>query len=74
MLQDALAKLEAVFVFVCERKGGRKEDTARLCMRRAMRCCKSAKTCTRGWVTKLKEAVVPAGRKGGGSVGMWKPS
>ncbi len=25
-------------------------DTARLCMRRAMRCCKSAKTCTRIWV------------------------
>jgi hypothetical protein len=43
-------------VFVCERerKGGRKEDTARLCMRRAMRCCKSAKTCTRGWVRERK--------------------
>jgi len=57
MLQDALvAALEAVFVFVCvrERKGGRKEDTARLCMRRAMRCCKSAKTCTRGWVRERK--------------------
>jgi hypothetical protein len=25
MLQDALAKLEAVFVFVCEREGGREE-------------------------------------------------
>jgi hypothetical protein len=25
-------------------------------------------------MTKLKEAGVPAGRKGGGSVEMWKPS
>jgi hypothetical protein len=25
-------------------------------------------------MTKLKEAGVPAGRKDGGSVGMWKPS
>ena len=55
MLQDALvAALEAVCVCVCERERvcvcerererERKGDTVSLCMRRAMRCCKSAKT------------------------------
>jgi hypothetical protein len=37
-----------------ERERERKEDTSSQCKRRAMRCCKSAKTRTGGWVRERK--------------------
>ena len=37
-------------------------------------CARELKLCVAVGVTKLKEVDVPAGRKDGGSVGMWKPS